>query len=97
MTYAFLNATVPKLLIGSWAHCPDELHSDGASTIHSAEETSGVRIVRVFSNVVPRVRSISAIVTCVPVTVTAASIWSPGRTVMLIVLPAAGTSSYQAE
>ena len=52
---------------------------------------------RVFINVVPRVRSVTRIVTSWPRTVTLALTVSPGWMVSFVVTGAAGTSSYQTE
>jgi hypothetical protein len=46
----------PKFESGSCAHRPAEVHADGASATHSAEERSGADIRSVFVNVVFLVR-----------------------------------------
>jgi hypothetical protein len=74
----------------------DDRHRDGASAIHSAEETLGLLICSRLLNVACRVRSLREIVTVSPPTATCALSRSPGRTVMLTSTSAAGTSSYQA-
>ena len=74
----------------------DERHRDGASAIHSAEETLGLLICSRLLNVVCRVRSLREIVTVSPLTATCALNRSPGCTVILTSTSAAGTSSYQA-
>jgi hypothetical protein len=72
-------------------------HRDGASAIHSAEETVGLLIVSCLLNEACRVRSLIETVTVSPLTATCALSRSPGWTVMLTGTWAAGTSSYQAE
>src|SRR5205085_9997850 len=94
---AWTKDRVPKSLSGSWTQLFARSQPDGASTIHSAEVTSGEDIRFVALKLVPRVRSRSRSVTRVPFTSTVAAIVSPGRTLKWIVWDAAGTSSYQAE
>src|ERR1700751_4168218 len=60
----------------------DETHRDGASAIHSAEDTVGPLICSCLLNVVWRVRSLMEIVTVSPLTPTCALSRSPGCTVM---------------
>ena len=71
--------------------------ADGASAIHSAEDTSGAAIVRVFVKLVFRVRFSNVSVTFVPFTFTDADTLFPGESLSLIGTDVAGTSSYHAE
>jgi hypothetical protein len=75
----------------------DETHRDGASAIHSAEETVGLLICSRLLTVAGRVRSLMESVTVSPLTATCALSRSPGCTVMFTDTWAAGTSSYQTE
>src|SRR6476646_2696182 len=94
-----VNVTLPKSardrMWQSWVE--DDRHRDGASAIHSAEETVGLLICSCLLNVACRVRLLSETVTVGPLTATCALSRSPGRTVMVTGTWAAGTSSYQAE
>ena len=72
-------------------------HADGASAIHSAEDTSGAAIVRVFVKLVFRVKFLTVSVTFVPFTFTEAQTLFPAESLSLIGTDAAGTSSYHAE
>ena len=76
---------------------PKVSQTDGASAIHSAEDTSGAAIVRTFVKLVLRVRFLTCTVTFVPFTLTAAESLLPANTFSLIGTEPAGTSSYQAE
>src|ERR1700722_4258879 len=95
---ASVNVTLPKSaserMWQSWVE--DERHRDGASAIHSAEETVGLLICSCLLNVVCRVRSLRETVTVSPLTATCAVSRSPGWTVIFTSTSAAGTSSYQA-
>ena len=79
-----VNVTLPKLaserMWQSWL--ADERHRDGASAIHSAEETVGSLICSRLLNVVCRVRSLIETVTVALLTATCALSRSPGSTVM---------------
>jgi hypothetical protein len=91
---ALLNVTVPKSVSGSVRyHLPS--HAEGASAIHSADETSGDDMCSVLVNPVPRVRSRRRTTTVCPDTDTDAETTSPARTDSRTRLDAAGTSSYQ--
>src|ERR1700722_3795037 len=96
---ASVNVTLPKSaserMWQSWLD--DERHRDGASAIHSAEETVGLLICSCLLNVVCRVRSLIETVTVSSLTATCALSRSPGSTVMFTGTSAAGTSSYQTE
>src|SRR5207244_7572636 len=66
------NVTVPNFVSGSGLHLPKPSQPDGASAIHSAEETSGADAVSILVNVVLRVRfAIRSVTTC-PATATLA-------------------------
>ena len=91
-----MNVTVPKLASGSGWQLPSCVHDDGASAIHSALEVSGLLICSVLLTEPPVVWSDSPIVTSVPLTLTSAEMWSPGRIVRPNLTGAEGTSSYQA-
>ena len=93
---AELNATVPKSASGSVRQRnPRAVARDGASAIHSADDTSGAAMTSRFVNEVLRVRFFSCTVTSVPLTVTFAEIRLPGKIFSLTGTDAAGTSSYQ--
>src|SRR5580658_588875 len=90
------NGTDPKSASGSAWQAYWPRHSDGASTIHSAELTS---IDGAFSVLWKRrwlVSSLSVNITVCPVTVTVACMTSPGFTRRAMVLDGAGTSSNHA-
>src|SRR5580658_7615714 len=69
-TLAPVNVTLPKSASERmWqSRLADDRHRDGASAIHSAEETVGLLICRRLLNVVCRVRSLIEIVTVSPLT-----------------------------
>ena len=71
--------TVPKFVSGSTSQRPKSSHADGASAIHSAEDTSGASMVSFRVKIVFRVRFRSRSETVWPVTVTVAEIRSPAR------------------
>jgi len=93
------NLTVPKLVsICRPQKAPDtDVHTEGGSTIHSAEVESGEAIVEVFEKLVLRVTFRIRTVTRVPLTETAAEIVSPGETLSRTLTHPAGTSSYHAK
>jgi hypothetical protein len=93
---AALKLTVPKSVSGSVRHALSPEHSDGASTIHSADRTSTDGTFSAFENEPRRVRSVSFNVTWWPATLTLALIVSPGLIVIRIRRLGSGTSSYQA-
>jgi hypothetical protein len=93
---AFVNFIVPKSVSGSTL-VPPGVSAEGASAIHSAEETSGADIVSFFVNPASVVRLVSFSVTVVPFTLTDAEILSPAETFSDVRTDAFGTSSYQAE
>ena len=61
----FETTTEPKFASGSGLQSKPE-HDDGASAIHSAEETSGAFVKTFFVNLVCLVRLISCRVTTLP-------------------------------
>ena len=70
---AFVKVTLPNRVRGTGLQRPLGVQFEGASAIHSAEETSsGCVSVIVFENRVWRVRSFRLIVTVCPFTSTAA-------------------------
>ena len=75
-----VNVTLPKSASDrtwqSWLD--DETHRDGASAIHSAEETVGLLICSCLLNATCRVRSLRETVTVSPLTATCALYRSPG-------------------
>src|SRR5580692_10708281 len=80
-----VNVTLPKSASERmWQSLlDDDRHRDGASAIHSAEETLGLLICSRLLNVACRVRSAREIVTVSPLTATCALNRSPGWTVIL--------------
>src|SRR5438105_14812504 len=91
------NVIVPKFVSGSVRQPPKRLHADGASAIHSADETSGEAIRSFLAATVPRVTFLMRNETVWPLTLTEALTVSPGRMVSFKRTELAGTSSYQAE
>src|SRR5881275_3543216 len=90
-----VNVLEPKLASGRvWQELP--WHSDGASTIHSAEVMSTAEMRSDLVKVQPRLRSRRTRVVVWPCTVALAAIWSPGRTLRKMLYDGAGTVSYQA-
>ena len=73
---ASVKVTLPKSASGRmrqfWSCTDDESHSDGASAIHSAEETVGLDIGSCLLTVVCRVRLLIDTVTVWPLTATRA-------------------------
>src|ERR1700727_931236 len=92
---AAVNVAEPKFASGSTRQNDDPRHSDGASTIQSADETSTLGTVTVRVNDLSRGRSCSETGTVLAMTFTAALLVSPGLTFIRIVCDGAGTSSYQ--
>ena len=92
-----LKLTFPKSVSGTVRQRPDVSQTDGASAIHSAEDTSGAAIVRTLVKLVLRVRFWICTVTFVPFTLTEAESLFPAYTLSLTGTEPAGTSSYQAE
>ena len=92
-----VNATWPKFVSGSVWQRPNELHADGASVIHSAEERSGAATSTRWVEMVLRVRLRIWSVTVVPATLTLAEIRLPGKIFSLSGRGGAGTSSYHIE
>src|SRR4051794_1909955 len=93
---AFVKVTLPKRVNGNGVQRPAAEQVEGASAIHSAEETSSVCVgVIVRENRVCRVRFFRLIVTVWPFTSTAALMRSPGRTLSGIGTDGAGTISHQ--
>jgi len=93
------NLTVPKSVsICSPQNAPDtDVHTEGGSTIHSAEAVPGEVIVNVFEKLVPRLMFRIRIVTRMPRTKTEAEIVSLGATLRGTWTQEAGTSSYHAK
>ena len=92
-----VNVVVPKAASAPVAHCPPPEHSDGASTIHSAEVTSTAEARSVLVNDVPRVRFLMVMVVRVPLTATPAWRRSPAARAIRALCEMSGTSSYQVE
>jgi hypothetical protein len=92
---ALTNVTVPKFARGSGTQKPLRVQAEGASAIHSADETSGDFMVSFFVKTLSRVKLRIWTVTLRPETATLATMESPGLIASLIVTGAAGTSSYQ--
>ena len=88
--------TVPKSLSRSVRQRVLVMHEAGASTIQSAEDTSGCDMCSVGAKERPLVRSRTLRRTCWPATDTDACIRSPARMGIRIVTAPAGSSSYQA-
>ena len=79
--FADVKATVPKSASANVRQrSPELVHADGASAIHSAEDTSGDAMKRRFVKDVFRVRFFSCTMTRWPLTVTFAEILLPGKT-----------------
>jgi hypothetical protein len=90
------NCTSPKSASRSVEQSPRRVHTDGASTIHSAEERSGFPPARVLEARAPVVRSRIRSVTCRTPAVAEATTRSPGCTAIFNVMGAAGRISSQA-
>ena len=88
--------TLPKSLSRSVRQRVLAMHEAGASTIQSAEDTSGCDMCTVRAKERPLVRSRTLRRTCWPVTDTDACIRSPAWIGIRIVTAPAGSSSYQA-
>jgi hypothetical protein len=88
--------TLPKFASDRTRQFPEEVQTEGASWIHSADERSGLAAVSSFVKTVCRVRFLSWISTEDPFTFTDAVIVFPGATLSLTLIEGAGTSSYQA-
>ena len=94
---AFVNVTLPNRVSGTGVQRPLGVQFEGASAIHSAEDTSSCCVsVIVLENRVCRVRFFRLIVTVWPLTSTAALMRSPARILSGIGTDAAGTISHQA-
>ncbi len=87
---------VPKSLSRSVRQRVLVMHEAGASTIQSAEDTSGCDMCSVRAKERPLVRSRTLRRTCWPATDTDACIRSPAWIGIRIVTAPAGSSSYQA-
>src|ERR1700761_2672579 len=73
---ALLKSTVPKFASGSGLQLlAGRRHSEGASAIHSALETSGLLMLSVLLKEPPVVESDRATFTLEPLTVTCAEMW----------------------
>src|ERR1035438_9314889 len=94
---ALENATFPKSVSASVSQALELAQTEGASTIHSAEETSMAETRFVVVKRVPVLRSRILSVTSCPRTVTDAVISLPGYTLSFRFTGAAGMSSYQVE
>src|SRR4051794_27101150 len=91
------KVVVVKAASGVVAQSPAFVHSDGASTIHSAERVSTAAARSTLVNAVPRVRFLMDNVTVCPATAALACSSSPGRIVMRALCEMSGTTSYHAE